>query len=230
MKANDVMTRDVVTIPQDASILQAVRLMLQKRISGLPVVDAMGNLIGMVTEGDFLRRSETETQRRRPRWLEFLIGPGRLANEYIHASGRKVGEVMTDEVRSATEDTPLGEIVHLMEHYRIKRVPVLRGRELVGIITRTNLVRALVDRSRETPVSSPDDTAIRERLLVELKKQHWIPLAMIDIVVKNGAVAYSGVLTDERQREALRVAAENVPGVKAIDDDGIWIEQVSAML
>lgn len=229
MQAKDVMTRDVLTIAPEASIVQAVRLMLQKRISGVPVVDAAGNIVGMVTEGDFLRRSETETQRRRPRWLEFLIGPGRLATEYVHASARKVSEVMTAEVQCATEDTPLEEVVHLMERHRIKRVPVLRGKQLVGIITRTNLVRALADRTQEDQ-ALPDDTAIRERLLAELKKQHWIKLAMIDIAVTNGAVEFSGMLTDERQRHALRVAAENVPGVKKVNDERIWIEEVSGML
>jgi CBS domain-containing protein len=229
MQAKDVMTRDVLTIAPEASIVQAVRLMLQKRISGVPVVDAAGSIVGMVTEGDFLRRSETETQRRRPRWLEFLIGPGRLANEYAHASARKVAEVMTAEVHCATEDAPLEEVVHLMERHRIKRVPVLRGNQLVGIVTRRDLVRALADRSQEEQVS-PDDTAIRERLLAELKKQHWIKLAMIDIAVTNGVVEFSGMLTDERQRHALRIAAENVPGVKKVNDERIWIEEVSEML
>src|SRR5262249_31803942 len=115
MKASDVMTRDVVWVAPDASVMQAARIMLQNRISGLPVVDESRRLVGMVTEGDFMRRTETGTQRRRPRWLEFLMGPGPLANEYVQASGRKVEEIMTRDVMTITPDTPLDTIVNLME-------------------------------------------------------------------------------------------------------------------
>src|SRR5690348_6311559 len=127
MKVSDVMTRDVVSIAPDASIMEAVRLMLQHKISGLPVIDRSGNLHGVVTEGDFLRRAETGTERKRSRLVEFLLGPGRLATDYVHASGRKVDEVMTPDVRTMTEEEPLERVVHLMERYRIKRVPVVRG-------------------------------------------------------------------------------------------------------
>src|SRR5262245_30287471 len=133
MKALDVMTQPVIAVASDASVLEAARLMLQHKISGLPVLDTQGRLAGMVTEGDFLRRAETRTQRRRPRWLEFLVGPGRLASEYVHASGRRVDDVMTSEVHTVAEDAALDDIVRLMERYRIKRVPVLRGDKLVGI-------------------------------------------------------------------------------------------------
>src|SRR6476619_640582 len=135
MKASDVMTQQVISVGPETSILEVARLMLQHRISGLPVVDAKGNLVGIVTEGDFLRRTEIGTQRRRPRWLEFIIGPGRLAGEYAHTSGRKVDEVMTTEVRTGVGDNPLKEVVHLKERHRIKRLPVLRERDLVGIIS-----------------------------------------------------------------------------------------------
>ena len=126
MKVADVMTREVVSIAPEASVMEAVRLMLQHKISGLPVIDASGNLQGAVTEGDFLRRVETGTERKRSRLVEFLLGPGRLATDYVHATGRKVGEVMTPDVRTVTEDEQLERVVHLMERYRIKRVPVVR--------------------------------------------------------------------------------------------------------
>ncbi len=230
MKAKDVMTRQVLSVGPDASILEAARLMLQHKVSGLPVIDAAGTLVGIVTEGDFLRRIETGTQRRRPRWLEFILGPGRLASEYVHASGRKVDEVMTAEVRSVSEDAPLEEVVHLMERYRIKRVPVLSGRNLVGIITRANLLRAVVRLAHEAQPLSADDSAIRERLLAELNKQAWAPIAAIDVAVKNGVVKLTGVLHDERQRQALRVAAENVPGVKNVEDHLVWIEPATGLI
>jgi CBS domain-containing protein len=230
MKASDVMTRDVVSIGRDASVLEAVRLMLQHRISGLPVVDAAGNLQGIVTEGDFLRRVETGTERKRSRFVEFLLGPGRLATDYAHASGRKVDEVMSLDVRTATEDASLEQIVHVMERYRVKRVPVVQGRKVVGIVTRANLMRALASLAlAEHPVAA-GDAEIRERLLAELKKQRWAPVGLIDVVVKDGVVKLSGALTDERERQAIRIAAENIPGVTKVEDHLIWVEPNSGVI
>jgi CBS domain-containing protein len=227
MKAKDVMTTDVLTVNQDASVLEAVRLMLQRRISGLPVVDASGALVGMVSEGDFLRRSELGTQPRHPRWIEFLMGAGRLADEYVHASGRKVREVMTNAVYSVTEHVPLEEIVALMEHRRIKRVPVLSGNKIIGIVTRSNLLRAFAGFIHEAPRASAGDSAIRLKLIDEMEKQPWAPLSVTDVDVRNGVVKLSGVVLDDRQRAALRVAAENIPGVKKVEDHMVWIEPMS---
>src|SRR5262249_29218597 len=203
MKVADVMTREVVSIAPDAAILEAVRLMLQHKISGLPVIDASGKLQGVVTEGDFLRRVETGTERKRSRLVEFLLGPGRLATDYVQATGRRVGEVMTPDARTVGEDETLEKVVNLMERYRIKRVPVVRGDKVVGIVTRQNLMRALASLAlAEHPVAA-DDAAIRERLLAELKRQTWAPVGLIDVVVKDGVVKLSGALTDERQRQAI---------------------------
>jgi CBS domain-containing protein len=228
MNAQDVMSRDVVTVTPDATILHAVRLMLQRKFSGLPVVDAAGTLVGIVTEGDFLRRIETETLRCRPRWIEFLIGPGPLAAEYTHSSGRIVGEVMTRDVLTVTEDAPLEAIVNLMERHQVKRLPVVRGKEIVGIVTRQNLLRALVDRTSAGDVAAGDDNDIRERLLGELKAQPWAPL--IDAFVERGRVRLVGTILDERQRAAIHVAAENVPGVKSIEDQLFLIEPMSGVV
>ena len=230
MKAADVMTRNVFSIPPDAPLMQAVRIMLQHHISGLPVIDAERNLLGIVTEGDLLRRVEIGTQRRRPRWLEFVMGPGRLATEYAHACGRKVHEVMTRDVHTVSDDAPLDEIVQLMERHRIKRLPVLCGGKLVGIVTRANLLRALASVAREVKPANADDRAIRERLLKELKNQPWAPTALIDIVVRNGVVQLWGAITDERQRDALNVAAENVPGIKDVEDHLVWVEPTSGLV
>jgi CBS domain-containing protein len=230
MKASDVMTRDVISVEPDSSILQAARLMLQKHISGLPVIDGAGNLVGIVTEGDYLRRTETGTQRRRPRWIEFLIGPGKLADEYVHTSGRKVREVMTPSVYNVSEDSSLEQVALLMERHRIKRLPVMRGKAVVGIITRANLMRALINVSREVKPLSASDTEIRERLISELKKQPWAPVGMIDVLVKDGIVTLSGAITDERERQALRVAAENISGVQKVVDQLVWVEPISGMV
>jgi CBS domain-containing protein len=230
MKAKDVMTSPVISVEPDATILQAIRIMLQRRVSGLPVVDKDGGLVGIVTEGDFLRRAETETTRRRPRWLEFLIGPGRLADEYTRSHGRKVNEVMTSEPVSVTEDTPLEDIVKLMEKRQIKRVPVVHGRQLVGIVSRANLLHALAGVAREVRPTVQSDEAIRTLLLTELAKQSWAPVALIDPIVRNGVVELWGSITDERERQALVVAAENVPGVKAVHDHLVWVDATSGMV
>jgi CBS domain-containing protein len=230
MQASDVMTLNVVSVEPDSSILHAARLMLQKNISGLPVIDGLGKLVGIVTEGDFLRRTEIGTQRRRARWIEFLLGPGKLADEYVHSSGRKVQEIMTPNVFTVSEDAPLNEVVQLMERQHIKRLPVMHGTRIVGIITRANLMRAMISLAREAKPLSSEDKAIRERLLSDLNKQPWAPVALIDIFVKDGVVTLSGAVTDERERQALKVAAENVSGVKKVEDQLVWVEPLSGMV
>ncbi len=229
MKAQDVMIRDVISIDPDATVLQAARLMLQHHISGLPVIDKDGNLVGVLSEGDFLRRRETKTERKRARWLEFLIGPGRMAAEYSHTHGSKVSEVMTTEVQTVEQDTALEDVVEVMERRRIKRVPVLCGGQVVGIITRSNLMQAMVSLARKAEPSATDDAGIRERLLAEIKKEQWAPAAMVNVVVKDGVVELWGVIIDERQRQALKVAAENIPGVKTVHDHLAWVEPTSGM-
>lgn len=230
MKASDIMTSNPVSIRPDSSVMEAVRLMLQRRFSGLPVTDQTGAVVGIVTEGDLLRRAETGTQRRRPRWIEFMIGPGRLASEYAHACGHKVDEVMTRSVLTIPEDMPLDQIVTMMEQHRIKRLPVVRNGKLVGIVSRANLLRALASVMRETKAGSTDDAAVRQRLLDELGRQTWAPNALIDVVVRNGVVHLWGSILDERQRQGIRVAAENTVGVKSVEDHLVWVEPTSGMV
>jgi CBS domain-containing protein len=227
MNAADVMTVKPVTVRPDSPVADAVALMLQHKISGLPVVDVDDHLVGIVTEGDFLRRAETATERKRPRWLEFIISPGRLADEYVHSHGQKVSEVMTQEVASVSEDTPLQEIVLLMERRRIKRVLVVRGSKLVGIVSRANLLQALAGLPQLSSHGATDDVAIRGRLLQELERQPWLPRATINVIVQNGVVHLWGCIFDERERDAMRVAAENLSGVKSVVDHLVWVEPVS---
>jgi len=230
MKAADVMTPDPVSISPDASITEAIGVMLERKFSGLPVVDARGSLVGIVTEGDLLRRTETGTQRKRPRWIEFVLGPGRLATEYVQTTGRKVEDVMTPEVQTVTEEAPLDKIVHLMERHQINRLLVVRENKVVGIVTRANLLHALASVAAEAKPGLATDTAIRERLYAELKAQPWAPVGLINVVVRNGVVHLSGTLFDERHRGAIRVAAERIPGVKAIDDHLVWVDPISGMV
>jgi CBS domain-containing protein len=227
MNASDIMTLSVLSVEPDTSVLEAARLMLDHRISGLPVVDTSGALVGIVTEGDFLRRAEIGAQPKRSRWSEFFTAPGPLAAEYIEASGGKVRDIMTTQVHTVRGEALLSEIAQLMHQGGIKRVPVLRGRQLVGIVTRADLMRAIVSIADEVPPAAPDDATIHQQLLAELKKQPWaVPLSMFRFEVKDGAVEFSGVVRDERQRKALRVAAENIPGVKAVEDRRLRFEPV----
>jgi len=227
MQVRDVMTANVISVKSDESILRAARLMLQNRISGLPVVDANGALVGVVTEGDFLRRGELGTSRRRPKWIEFLVGPGRLASEYVQQSGRKVAEVMTPNPLTVAEDDSLETVVQLMERRRIKRLPVMRGGRMVGIISRANLMHALASIARETPTTTIDDATIRDRILEALAEHHWA--FGVNVVVKDGVAEIWGTIMDERERQGCIVAVENVPGVKQVHDHLVWVEPMSGM-
>ncbi len=227
MRVKDVMTRQVISVAANQSVLEAAQLMLDNRISGLPVVDAAGALVGIVTEGDFLRRGEIGTQRRRPKWLELLIGPGRLATEYVRSSGRRVDEVMTPDLCTVGEDDTLETVVGLMERRHVKRLPVLRDGRLVGIVSRANLMRALASLSHGASAGMADDSAIRDRILSAYAEARWAP--RINVKVHDGVVELSGIITDERERRGLIVAAENVPGVKAVHDHVVWVEPMSGV-
>ena len=226
MQVRDIMTRKVICVGPQQTLVQAARLMLENRISGLPVVDAAGKLVGMVTEGDFLRRGEIGTERHRPKWLEFLLGPGRLAAEYVQASGRKVDEVMTADPCTVSEDDSLETVVELMEQQRIKRLPVMRDGKMVGIVSRANLMHALASLDRGTQAGG-GDAAIRDGILQALGSRPWAP--SVNVVVKNGVAELWGTITDERERQACIVATENVAGVTAVHDHLVWVEPMSGM-
>jgi len=228
MKVSEVMTHRVVTVGSTATVADAATLMLKHGISGLPVVDRKGTLVGMVTEGDLLRRSESGTERQRPRWLEFILGPGRLADEYVHSHGRKVAEVMTKDVVTVGENAGVDKVVELMERRRIKRLPVMRSGKIVGIVSRANLLHGLS--GMQPPAGGADDATIRRRLMAELAKEPWAPRASTNIVVRNGVVHFWGAIFDDRERGALKVAAENLPGVKAVKDHMVWVEPMSGMV
>ena len=227
MQVRDIMTQNVISVGADEPIVKAARLMLQNRISGLPVLDAEGELIGVVTEGDFLRRGELGTQRRRPKWLEFIIGSGRLAEEYVHASGRKVDEIMTTDPYTVSEDNSLEKVVELMERRHVKRLPVMRAGRMVGIVSRANLMHALASFARNTYSVGGEDSTIRVNIIAALDKEHWAP--HVNVVVKNGIAELWGAIMDERERRAIIVAAENVPGVVQVHDHLVWVEPISGM-
>jgi CBS domain-containing protein len=225
MRAMDVMTTNVVTVDPDTSVREVATLLSERGISGVPVIDAQGRLVGIVSEGDLLHRVETGTerrvrQRRRSWWLD-RIGPDEeLARDYVKSHGRTAKDVMTRSVISVTDTTELAEIATLLETKRIKRVPVVRDGRLVGIVSRANLVRALAAAGNQlTTGAAADDRTIREKLLAELKGQEWVHTWAADIIVRDGVV-HLWISDDlpEGERQALRVAAENIPGVRGVEE------------
>ena len=227
MRAHQIMTRQVVTVGPDTTIVEAARTMLQNHISGLPVVDASGRLVGIVSEGDFIRRAEIGTQRKHGRWLKFLLGPGSAAGDFVREQGHEVGEVMTKEPFTVTEDTSLEDNVDLMEKNNVKRLPVTRGDRIVGIVSRSNLLQAVASLAREVPDPTADDH-IRDRIIATIEKNDWMPFGL-KFIVHNGVVHLNGVITEERSRKAAIVAAGTVAGVKEVHDHLCWVEPVSGM-
>jgi CBS-domain-containing membrane protein len=181
----------------------------------------------MVTEGDFLRRREIGTERQRPKWLEFVLGPGKLAAEYVHAAGRKVVEIMTPDPYTVGENATLEDVVEIMERRHIKRLPVVRAGRMVGIVSRANLMYALASLSREVAAPAGGDAAIRDDIVAALDKERWAP--RVNVVVNNGVADLWGIVTDERERAAIVVATENVAGVEQVRDHLVWVEPTSGM-
>jgi len=224
MRAVDVMTTNVITTGPDTSVQAVATLLSERGISGVPVVDAGGRVIGIVSEGDLLHRAETgterRTERRRARWLDSLATDQVLARDYVKSHGRTVKDVMTTDVISVAETTPLADVADLLETKRIKRVPVLRDGKLVGIVSRANIVRAFaVTKTMTAPDGDSDDRSIRHKLLTELQGQEWARVWAADIVVKDG-VAHLWLSDDQspEERQALRVAAENTAGVRGVEE------------
>jgi CBS domain-containing protein len=228
MRAHQIMTRPVITVTPETTIVEAANTMLQRHVSGLPVVDAAGKLVGIISEGDFIRRSEIGTQHKRGWFLKFILGPGGQATDFVHEHGGRVGEIMTPEPMTITEDTDLKEIVQLMEKNNVKRLPVTRGDKVVGIVSRANLLQAVASLARQIPDPTADDDHIRNRIIDTLAKKDWCPFGF-SVVVSGGIVHLSGVITEERSRQAAIVAAENVAGVKMVHDHLCWVDAMSGM-
>jgi CBS domain-containing protein len=228
MRAHQIMTRSVITVTPQTTIVDAANLMLERHVSGLPVVDTNGKLVGIVSEGDFIRRSEIGTGRKRGRWLRFILGPGKSASDFVHEHGRKVSEVMTKSPLTITEDTALADIVEMMERNNVKRLPVVRDDKVVGIVSRANLLQAVASLAREVPDPTADDDRIRNRIVDALEKHDWCPFGL-NVVVRDGVAHLSGVITEEQARQAAVVAAENVEGVKTVHDHLCWVDAMSGV-
>jgi CBS domain-containing protein len=226
MRAHQIMTKDVITVTPHTSIEDAAKIMLQTHISGLPVLDDAGTLIGIVSESDFLRRSEIGTGRKRPAWLQFLIGPGRAATDFVHERGRKVEDVMTENPITVGEETSLEELVRLMEKNGIKRLPVMSGNTLKGIVTRSNLLQAVASMAHEIPDPTADDDHIRDRITRAVNATDWRPIGF-EATVRKGVVHLHGIITTDKARQATIVAAQNTAGVKEVHDHLCFVDTYS---
>jgi CBS domain-containing protein len=228
MRAHQIMTRRVITVDTDVPVVDAANIMLEKHISGLPVLDRAGKLVGIVSQGDFIRRAEIGTERKRGRWLKLLVGPGRIASDFVHERGRKVEEIMSPDPITVTEDATLDQVVLLMERNNIKRLPVMRESQLVGIVTRTNLLQAVAGLARDVPDPTADDDHMRNRIVASIEHADWGPFGL-GVVVSRGIVHLSGVIINQNCRQAAIVAAENVEGVKQVHDHLCWVDSMSGM-
>ena len=217
MRARDVMVRAVATATPETTVEALARLMINLRLSGVPVMDRDGRLVGIVTEGDLLRRVETGTERHRPRWSEPFSSNSRLAAEYVKSHAKRVADIMTREVFSVEETATLGEIADLLETKQIKRVPVVHDGKIVGIVSRADLLQVLASGGAKT-ADEEQDGAIRRQLLAELREQQWADASEDRVVVSDGVVHLWGTVGSADERRALRIAAENTPGVRAIED------------
>jgi len=216
MRAKDVMTSDVICIDVRESVFDAAELLLGAGISAAPVVDNKGAIVGIVSEADLIRRAEIDTTAKKS-WLGRLLDSDvSAANDFVAGNARQVSEVMTRDVVTATEDATLGELVDLMERHGIKRIPIVRGRALLGVVSRSDLLRALLSREPDRPALQPTDKALRQAVVEALEHQPWTSRWPTNVVVNDGVVHLWGFVDDEEVRKAYRVAAENVSGVRQV--------------
>ena len=221
MKAQDVMVRDFVTVGPDTEVAEAVSLLVKHDVSALPVVDADDNLIGILSEADLLEREELGAEHQHPWWIETLMPASKLAKEFAKSHGKKVSEVMSADVITASEDTPVSEIAALLERHRIKRVPIVADGKVIGIVSRSNLIQALASSKPAAEPKSAADHTIRLKLLDRLGQQKWTDFGSRNIIVQDGVVHLWGLVSSESERKALTVLAEGVPGVSNVADEMI---------
>ena len=219
MQAADVMVRDVVTVHPETDVADAVKLLAERDVSALPVVDAQGTLVGIISEADLIHRVEIGTEKHRPRLLESLTGATTLAADFAKSHGKKVGEIMTTGVVTATEDASLAEIASLFERHRIKRVPIVRDGQVVGVVSQSNLIQALASTIGVSQSGGDTDRRIRDEILARLKQQDWTDFGSRNITVNHGTVHLWGLINSEAERRALTALAEGVPGVSRIRDE-----------
>ncbi|MFW3616888.1 CBS domain-containing protein [Billgrantia antri] len=220
MLAVDVMTPNVITVPPDADVREIARLLLENNISAVPVVDAEDKVLGIVSEGDLMRRVENGSEAPKSWWLKSFFTGGNSASEYVKTHARKAHEIMTRDLIIIGEDEPLHRVAKLLEKHHIKRVPVVRDGKLVGIVSRANLLRGFSATApdAETPVTS-DDRQIRDAILKEVDENTGVWVDRINVIVTEGVVQIWGLVESQEEKMAVQVAAENTPGVKTVENN-----------
>jgi CBS domain-containing protein len=219
MKVRDVMTHQVYTVRPATTIAELAQLLASQRISGAPVTEPEDRVIGIVTEGDLMRRHEIGTDKTRRSWVQRIFEtPADLAYGFVRTHAVYVREIMTRGVISVGEADSLADVADTFEKRNIKRAPVLRDGKLVGIISRGDLVRALAQRLSQKAEAPSDDQAVARRFRQTLEQEPWAEVTLVNFDVKDGVVHMWGMADTEEQRQALRVAAESIPGVKRVED------------
>jgi CBS-domain-containing membrane protein len=219
MKASDVMVSEVITVGPDTTVQEIANILLSNRISAVPVLDDTGALVGIVSEGDLMRRVEAGTERHYSWWLKLVSGNEVVARDFVKSHATRASDVMTKTVITAGPDLTLGDLASLLERHRIKRVPIVDNGKLVGIVSRANLLHALAALRRDIPVESKvQDSTLRERVLSELRSKLDIGPSHVNVTVHDGVVELWGHVESTDEKNALRVAAESVPGVRTVAD------------
>ena len=216
MRARDVMTSPVVSVGPETTVKEIAKLLIERRVSGVPVLDQGERVVGIVSEGDLIRRVEGTDERHRSWWLRLFSDATTDATEYVKTHGRRAADVMTRDVVTVGEDTPLHEIAALLEQRRVKRVPVVRDGRVVGIVSRANLLHGLAAGPADTPAPTADDEAIRARILTRLREEVGGMTQFVNVVVNQGVVDLWGTTDSPDVVQAVRVAAENTPGVREV--------------
>ena len=219
MKARDVMVSHVITVGPELDVKAVANTLVANGISAVPVVAMDGSVVGIISEGDLMRRAVSGAERKRSWWLETFSSAEQLMAEFVKAHGRKAKDVMTRQVISVDPDTSLQEIANLLEKHGIKRVPVLKDGRLVGIVSRANLVQALATRGLAFVEVTEADEVLRKVIVSNLRKLPWTAaLEIVDVIVDRGVVNLWGVVRNEEEKNAIRVTAEETPGVQAVND------------
>ncbi|WP_297488884.1 CBS domain-containing protein [Acidocella sp.] len=228
MKTAELMNRNSLSVLPATLVTDAARIMLAHRVSGLPVLDEQGRLVGIVTEGDLIRRAEIGTDGAQAGWLKSLLMPSAVAAEYVHTHARHVSGVMTHNPVFVTPETGLEEVAQLMQRKHIKRLPVMEHGKLVGIISRSDLLRVLARKLLNTPAESSDES-IANYIKSEISHANWAPKSGLRIKVANKIVQLDGTVFSDEERQAVICIAENAPGVKEVQDNLIFVDPGSGL-
>jgi CBS-domain-containing membrane protein len=219
MNASDVMVSTVITVHPSTTVQEVADLLLRNRISAVPVVGADSKLIGIVSEGDLINRPDSQTTHRGSWWLEAIASSQTLAARYVKSHSRKVADVMTHDVITASPETPVAEVAGLLEKNSIKRVPIMKDDKIVGIVSRANLLQGLASLREKTLQTPPDDSVIRDNIMKNLTNERWARSALLSVNVQDGIVGLWGIVESQTEKDAVHVLAEVTPGVRAVNDN-----------